>query len=75
MCVSLRLASEIVAGENRLAQFCNAILASRAESCTKKTHLLCEKFATWFEVCEYVRNKFDGSNHVEASVFTPEAIR
>ena len=41
----------------------------------RKRHLHCEKFATRSWVCEYVRNNSDGSNHVEASVFTPEAIK
>ena len=36
--------------------------------------MLCEKLATLFEVCEYVRNKSDGSDQVEVSEFTPEAI-
>ena len=43
-CVSSRLAGEIVAGENRFAQFCNAILACSAEGSTRKIRLLCEKF-------------------------------
>ena len=40
----------------------------------KKTCLLHEKFATRSQVCQYVRNKSSGSNHVEASVFTPEVV-
>ena len=40
----------------------------------EKTRLLYEKFATRSVVRENVRNKSDGSSHVEASMFTPEAI-
>ena len=36
MCVLWRLASEIVAGENRLAKFCDVIFTSWAYSCTRK---------------------------------------
>ena len=35
-CVSWRVANEIVASENRLVKFCNMILASRAEICSRK---------------------------------------
>ena len=36
--------------------------------------MFCVKFATRSCVCEYVRNKSDGSHHGKASVHTPEAI-
>ena len=71
-CVSWRLASEIVAGENRLVKFHNAILASHGLH--EKTCLLCEKFARDPRSAKYVQNKSHGSNHVEVSVFTPEMI-
>ena len=45
-----------------------------ANRVARENSLLCEKFTTRSWVCEYVRNNSDGSNHVEASVPTPEAI-
>ena len=36
--------------------------------------MLYEKSSTWSSGCGYARNRFDGSNRLAASVFTPEAI-
>ena len=51
--VSWRLASDIVADENRLVKFPNASLAS-CIGLHEKTCLLCEQFDTQSWVCEYL---------------------
>ena len=70
------LLSEIVAGENRLLKFHNTVPASHAQGCTRK--FLCSVRSL---PCgprpasiQHLQNKSDGSNHVKASLFKPEAI-
>ena len=74
MCVSWRLAREIVADENRLVKFRKPNSHKPRRGLQEKTLLLCEKFAMRSLVCEHVWNKSIGSSLVEASVYMPEAI-
>ena len=72
---SWRLGSKIVTGENRLANFCSAVLTSHAWGCTRKHVCFVRSWPRGPRSASMFEKKPNGSNHEEASVSTPDVIR